>query len=144
MIIMEVQELFDKKLSHVLRVIDSCLTPAQLAAVKFWAEKILMETAGQICRGGTSREKDFVRAYKYRVIEQVQKRCDDREDEITDPGFRTMTREIPLRVGVCRLCSGTGLLPGKERGQTCPDCSGSGRVKVRCTVITKVRPFIPE
>ncbi len=136
----QVKELFSQKLAYTLRVLDSCQTPEQLSAVKLWAEKIFMEAADQVRKNGTTGEKRFASTYKYHVIGQMRQRYIERQAEVNDPGFRTLAREVPLRVGVCRNCNGTGFV----QAITCPDCLGSGRVKVRCTVITKVRPFIPE
>ena len=59
-----------------------------------------------------------------------------------------MKREItrPPKVALCRVCRGSGRVPGDEKGEThtCLQCEGSGRVTVSCKMTLDIRPYRPE
>ena len=59
-----------------------------------------------------------------------------------------MKKEItrPPKVALCRVCKGTGRVPGDEEGETytCPQCEGSGRVTVSCEMTLDIRPYKPR
>ena len=59
-----------------------------------------------------------------------------------------MKKEItrPPKVALCRVCKGSGRVPGDEDGEfhTCTQCEGSGRVTVSCEMTLDIRPYKPN
>lgn len=47
------------------------------------------------------------------------------------------------KVALCRECHGTGLMRNVYRATVipCPQCEGSGRVMVSCTMTLDIRPY---
>jgi DnaJ-class molecular chaperone len=69
-----------------------------------------------------------------------------------------MEREVKkeAKVALCRRCHGTGEIVRRQRGdaleprdftkldkEDCPQCQGSGRVKVSCVMKLKIEPYQP-
>lgn len=59
-----------------------------------------------------------------------------------------MKRKVirPEKVALCRLCKGTGTVPGKDKHgrlllRVCPQCEGSGRVKVSGVMEFDIKPY---
>ena len=59
-----------------------------------------------------------------------------------------MKRKVirPEKVALCRLCKGTGTVPGKDKHgrsllRVCPQCVGSGRVKVSGVMEFDIKPY---
>lgn len=59
-----------------------------------------------------------------------------------------MKRKVvrPEKVALCRLCKGTGTVSGKDKHgrpllRVCPQCEGSGRVKVSCVMEFDIKPY---
>lgn len=66
---------------------------------------------------------------------------------LINPGSRKEI--IHPRLCTCRKCKGIGFIfvHNERKDETqryiCKNCNGTGRVKVRVTILTEVQPFIP-
>ena len=52
--------------------------------------------------------------------------------------------EKPKKVSLCRKCGGTGFVRVgalDEKTRQCPQCEGSGRVWVSCTMTLNITPY---
>ena len=54
-----------------------------------------------------------------------------------------MKKEVtkPEKVALCRVCHGTGILTKHGQVEICPQCEGSGRVLVSCTMTLDIRAY---
>lgn len=142
----QIEKMFNEKLAPILRVLDSCETPEQLANARRWGEETLLFVADMVENRGTVPEKRFAKTYKYCVIGQMKQRYLDKQAEMTDPEVRTVIRRVAPHITICRSCGGTGLQYNRtDKSQPpceCRFCKGTGKVKVSSHVVTKVRPFV--
>lgn len=139
-----VEKLFTEKLAFILRVLDSCQTPEQLANAKRWGGETL---AGIVClieHGGSAEEERLAQSFKRTTYNQVKQRYLEKLAEMTDPQVHTVIRNVAPHVSICRYCGGIGLhFDLDEMPYKCKFCNGTGKVKVSSRVVTKVRAFTP-
>lgn len=142
-----IEKQFNEKLALILRVLDSCQIPDQLNSALRWGEEILLGVADQLENRGTAQERNFTKSYKYTAYSQVKQRYRDKMAEMASLDVRTVIRDVPPHLAICRNCSGLGFVANRADrslpSQECRFCKGSGKVKVSSRVVTKVRPFVP-
>ncbi len=139
-----IKNLFEEKLAPILRALASCRTADQLNVTRVWGVGVILRLADQIEKNGNIQEKRFAKSYKYYINTQINEKYMEKKSE-TD--VLTVVRKVPPHVSVCRTCLGIGkvyTVQGKRHVlQECPDCCGTGKVKVSSTITTRVQPFIP-